>query len=212
MKTSFQNYGAQRVKTLIMQLATARVLICLYLVSSYMSNPSHISFLSYFASTTPDSTHKHLRLKTIICLAGSTLYDPTAIYSQILAQRNILKLELAIIEGMVRFFCRLHTRFDLRNSELQLGNHGSALTTLARELHDHTTAEAYCMLGGVVVSPRTAQSVAETNPGLEQWVSVLFGAAKPTSKLALHSGEPLSSNELKRKLLKMLLGVYMSSG
>lgn len=122
-------------------------------VSSYMSNPSHVSFLSYFISTTPNSTHKHLRLKAILCLAGSTLYDPAVIYSQILLQQKILKLEMAIIQGM-------------------LGNHCSALAILAHDLHDYTTAEAYCMLGGAVVSAKTAQMIVESDAGLEQCLMV----------------------------------------
>lgn len=161
-------------------------------VSSYMSNPSHVSFLSYFISTTPNSTHKHLRLKAILCLAGSTLYDPAVIYSQILLQQKILKLEMAIIQGM-------------------LGNHCSALAILAHDLHDYTTAEAYCMLGGAVVSAKTAQMIVESDAGLEQWVSVLFGAAPPTSKSVLHHNQ-MFDGELKRELLKTLLGVYMNNG
>jgi hypothetical protein len=81
-------------------------------VSSYMSDSPHMSFLSYFMSTTPNSSHRHLRLKTILCLAGSMLYDPAVIYPQLLALQNNLKLELAIIEGMVCviiILCLLHS-------------------------------------------------------------------------------------------------------
>lgn len=96
-------------------------------------------------------------------------------------------------------------------SKLQLGNHRSALAILAHDLHDYTTAEAYCMLGGAVVSAKTAQMIVESDAGLEQWVSALFGAAPPTSKSVLHHNQ-MFDGELKRELLKTLLGVYMNNG
>jgi hypothetical protein len=59
------------------------------------------SFLSYFASTTPDSEHKRVRLKTILFLQGSTLYDATDARNRLLGAQKILKLELAIVDGKV---------------------------------------------------------------------------------------------------------------
>ena len=173
-----------------------------------MSNPSRIPFISYFVSTTPNSNHKLLRLKTILFLAGSTLYDPAVIYSQILAQQSILRLELAIIEGMVWFIVVSWSNLNSNASELQLGNHHSALAILVHELHDFTTAEAYCMLSGAVVSAKAAQLIAENAAGLEQWVAVLFGVTMAASKPALLS----SPGRLKQELLKILLELYLNGG
>jgi hypothetical protein len=69
--------------------------------SSYASSRNETSFISYFASTTPESEHKRARLKTILILAGSSLYDPETIRQQLLEREKILKFELAIIDGKV---------------------------------------------------------------------------------------------------------------
>ena len=71
------------------------------IASSYASSPNETSFISYFASTTPESEHKRARLKTILILAGSSLYDPEIIRQQLLEREKILKFELAIIDGKV---------------------------------------------------------------------------------------------------------------
>ena len=70
--------------------------------SSYASSRNETSFISYFASTTPESEHKRARLKTVLILAGSSLYDPETIRQQLLESEKILKFELAIIDGKVR--------------------------------------------------------------------------------------------------------------
>jgi hypothetical protein len=78
-------------------------------VSSYTSNPpASTSFLSYFASTTPDSEPKRIRLRAILFLQGSALYDAEAVRALLLGTDNpeetgaILGLEFAILEGKVR--------------------------------------------------------------------------------------------------------------
>ena len=71
------------------------------IASSYASSRNETSFISYFASTTPESEHKRARLKTILILAGSSLYDPETIRQQLLAREKILKFELAIVDGKV---------------------------------------------------------------------------------------------------------------
>jgi len=63
--------------------------------------PNESSFLTYFVSTTPDSDHKRARLKTILLLSGSSLYDPEKVRPRLLEREKILKLELAIIDGKV---------------------------------------------------------------------------------------------------------------
>jgi hypothetical protein len=70
--------------------------------SSYASSRSESSFLSYFASTTPDSEHKRVRLKTVLFLQGSTLYEAEVIRPRLLEHEKVLKLELAIVDGKVR--------------------------------------------------------------------------------------------------------------
>lgn len=71
------------------------------IASSYASSRNETSFISYFASTTPESEHKRARLKTILILAGSSLYDPLTIRQQLLEREKILKYELAVVDGKV---------------------------------------------------------------------------------------------------------------
>lgn len=71
------------------------------LASSYASSRNKTSFISYFASTTPESEHKRARLKTVLILAGSSLYNTEAIRQQLLESEKTLKFELAIIDGKV---------------------------------------------------------------------------------------------------------------
>ncbi|KAF8878476.1 hypothetical protein CPB84DRAFT_1817502 [Gymnopilus junonius] len=164
--------------------------------SSYSSSRHDNSFLSYFASTTPDSEHKRARLKTILLLAGSSLYDPEAVRERIAECGKILKLELAIIDG-------------------KLGRHRSALEILVNDLNDSTSAEAYCTLGGDIVPPKVAQAIAG-DLGLQDWVTVLFGLSPPTKGVNGKGAGPTPvtrlktvNEELKKELLKILLEVYM---
>ncbi|KAG6815680.1 hypothetical protein H0H93_009226, partial [Arthromyces matolae] len=158
--------------------------------ASYASNPTDSSFLSYFASTTPDSPHKRARLKTILFLSGSDLYDPVIVRPLLLDHQKILTLELAIVDG-------------------KLGHHRSALSTLVHDLHDSTSAELYCALGGKLVLPKTAQLLSNNNPGLEGWASTLFGGVKTKTR----SPEKIVVDEGQRtELVRILLDVYMSNG
>ncbi|KIM35684.1 hypothetical protein M413DRAFT_326838 [Hebeloma cylindrosporum] len=162
--------------------------------SSYASSRNDSSFLSYFASTTPDSEHKRARLKTILLLAGSSLYDPQIIRQRLLEREKILKLELAIIDG-------------------KLGKHRSALQILVHDMNDSASAETYCTLGGDIVPPKVAQAIAD-DCGLQDWVTTLFGLP-PTTKGVNGKGPiPVArlktvNEELKKDLLKVLLEVYM---
>ena len=63
--------------------------------------PNDMSFISYFASTTPESDHKRARLKMALFLQGSPVYDPNPIRKRLLDVRKVLGFELAIIEGKV---------------------------------------------------------------------------------------------------------------
>jgi hypothetical protein len=68
---------------------------------SYASSHTRTPYLAYFASTTPDSEHRQRRLKAIIFLQGSTLYDPSIVRQRLISDAKMLNLELAIIEGKV---------------------------------------------------------------------------------------------------------------
>ncbi|KJA17616.1 hypothetical protein HYPSUDRAFT_46248 [Hypholoma sublateritium FD-334 SS-4] len=165
--------------------------------SSYASSRNESSFLSYFASTTPDSGHKRARLKTILLLAGSSYYDPQVIRNRLSDQEKILKLELAIIEG-------------------KIGNHRAALHILVDDLSDSTSAETYCTLGGEIIPPKTAQSIA-VDVGLQDLATTLFGLPPgksmngkgPAIPIALARSKSVNEG-LKKELLKILLEVYMS--
>lgn len=70
-----------------------------------------VSFLSYFANTTPESEHKRVRLKTIMFLQGSKLYDVRQALDNLTMSKvstgkektSILCLEKAILQGKVAF-------------------------------------------------------------------------------------------------------------
>jgi hypothetical protein len=70
-------------------------------VSGYQKSTAHTSFLSYFVSTTPDSEHKRIRLKTILFLQASVLLDLEAILTRFKERSGIFSLEIALIEGKV---------------------------------------------------------------------------------------------------------------
>ncbi|OSD05085.1 hypothetical protein PYCCODRAFT_1362718 [Trametes coccinea BRFM310] len=164
--------------------------------SSYSSGRSDTPFIAYFASTTPDSEPKRLRLKSVLFLQGSTLYDPEAIRSRLAAHAKLLKLELAILEG-------------------KLGNHRSALSILVHDMNDSTSAEAYCTLGGEVVPARTAQTIGERS-GLQAWAALVTPLATP-GKIPRLGAAPMKKvktvdEEVKKDLIMILLEVYMSGG
>jgi vacuolar protein sorting-associated protein 3 len=106
-----------------------------------------------------------------------------------------------------------------------MGNHRSALVTLVRGLRDSTSAEAYCTLGGEVVPAKTAQVIGEQYD-LQLWASTLFAipiaaaaatsgstaAKSPASRPPAVCRQKSTSGDLKRKLLRILLEVYMSDG
>ncbi|KAG6865541.1 hypothetical protein C0991_001734 [Blastosporella zonata] len=156
--------------------------------ASYASSRTDTSFLAYFASTTPDSPHKRTRLKTIMFLAGSGLYDASVIRSRLLEHQKVLRLELAIVDG-------------------KLGHHREALSALVHDLHDATSAEMYCTLGGDLVPPRTAQILAENNEGLEVLTTTLYGVKIKAG--AVTRQKSVVDEGTKTELLKILLEVYM---
>ncbi|KAJ7452354.1 hypothetical protein B0H11DRAFT_2073067 [Mycena galericulata] len=149
---------------------------------------STTTFFSYFASTTPHSPSKVVRLKAMLFLQGSSMYDAALIRERlVLFSKRILCLELAIVDG-------------------KLGNHRAALSTLVNDLHDSSSAEAYCTLGGDVIPYKDAQAIcADAKLGLGIWASGFSGKGRQNTVDANDVGA------VKRKeLLKILLEVYMS--
>jgi vacuolar protein sorting-associated protein 3 len=61
------------------------------------------SFLSYFASTTPNSDHKRVRLKTALFLQASTFYDAQNVKELLLPHQKVLCFEIALLDGKVGF-------------------------------------------------------------------------------------------------------------
>lgn len=182
--------------------------------ASYSSSKSEQSFVSYFASTTPASEYKKVRLKAIIFLQGSSLYDAPQIRDRVLPHRKILSLELAIVDGKVCSSFRTSPpamrRMLMFAFFLQLGNHRDALENLVQNLHDATSAEAYCTLGGEVVPGKTAQAIGE-QCGLQLW-SGLFLPSKSGTKSIAAMRQKTVDEGLKRGLLRTLLEVYMRGG
>ncbi|KAJ7343434.1 hypothetical protein DFH08DRAFT_937969 [Mycena albidolilacea] len=155
--------------------------------SSYASSRSDSTFFHYFAKFTPDSPAKLIRLKTVLFLQGSSLYDAELIREQLVPHsKRVLSLELAIVNG-------------------KLGNHRAALSALVNDLHDSLSAEAYCTLGGDVVPGKVIQDIcADPTLGLAIWASGLSSKGRQKTVDA-------SDGLVKRKeLLKTLLEVYMS--
>ncbi|RXW21849.1 hypothetical protein EST38_g3994 [Candolleomyces aberdarensis] len=154
------------------------------------------SFLSHFASTTPDSPSKRSRLRAILFLSGSQFYDPASVKVNIekASRGKLLALESAVLEG-------------------KLGNHKSALYILACELRDALSAEAYCSLGGDVIPTKVAISIAE-GAALREWIEVLFpgqpvkGSSKVVPPQSLEYSRSVDG-KTKRDLLKILLEVYL---
>ncbi|KZT24873.1 hypothetical protein NEOLEDRAFT_1134568 [Neolentinus lepideus HHB14362 ss-1] len=166
-------------------------------VSSYASSSStssSTSFLLYFTSTTPDSEHKRIRLKAILFLQGSNLYDPEPVKQRLAEHAKIFPLELAIVKG-------------------KLAHHREALSILIQTMHDSRSAESYCTLGGDVVTTRLALSIGEKHD-LLLWASLLTGAvpgAKGRAPMAM-ARQQSADDETRKKLLGILLEVCMSGG
>ncbi|KAI0690804.1 hypothetical protein BC835DRAFT_1362969 [Cytidiella melzeri] len=163
--------------------------------SSYTSSSSSTStpFLSYFASTTPDSPSKRTRLKALLFLQASKLYDFEAVSARLAGVSpewgKILALERTIVLG-------------------KLGKHRDALTLLIYSLRDAASAEVYCTLGGEVISQKTSHALAE------RYSIPIIGSPLSTKLAAPGQRERAHTVDegLKRELTKVLLEVYMSGG
>ncbi|OCH89286.1 hypothetical protein OBBRIDRAFT_794404 [Obba rivulosa] len=160
--------------------------------ASYGSSNTDTPFISYFASTTPDSEPKRVRLKTALFLQGSSLYDYAIVRKRLASSEKILKLEMAILSGKV-------------------AEHRNALTILVHDLHDATSAEAYCTLGGEVVPAKVAQTLGERY-GLQQWAALLLPPTKSRPGASAMQQQKTVDNGVKESLIRTLLEVYMSGG
>jgi hypothetical protein len=137
--------------------------------------------VSYFTSTTPDSEHKRARLKLILFLAGSSLYDALVVKQKFAGRETLLRIECAILDA-------------------RMGDDRAVLVGLVHDVRDVVSAEVYCMLGGGaegVLSRKVALGVAES-AGLGPWF------------VGLSAGTPSVDSEVKGCLLRTLLEVHMS--
>ncbi|KAL5523259.1 hypothetical protein ACEPAF_1526 [Sanghuangporus sanghuang] len=176
--------------------------------SSYASSHNDVPFLLYFASTTPESESRNTRLKTALLLQGSSLYNVEKVLARIREHEKILKIEMAILYG-------------------KLGRHEEAIATLVRDVHDPTSAEAYCTLGGDVIPSKVAWSIGE-RCGLQRWAALVTNAGSPPlglsasasasvgftggSGVGLNGNLKVADESTRKELLKVLLGVYMGGG
>ncbi|OAX35918.1 hypothetical protein K503DRAFT_793639 [Rhizopogon vinicolor AM-OR11-026] len=142
------------------------------------------SFLTYFASTTPDSPSKHARLKALFALQALSGYNVEMVKSQIVDKgfEKVLGLEVALLDG-------------------KMGMHRMALRALALTLRDPVSAETYARTGGIVVPSKAVEAC-----GMGEWAA-LFSAKGGPGVL-----EREKSAEGKGELVRMLLEVYMEDG
>ncbi|KAJ3808185.1 hypothetical protein F5876DRAFT_78971 [Lentinula aff. lateritia] len=173
-------------------------------ISPAVTTSTPLPFISYFASTTPDSPSKRARLKTLIFLQLSGLYDMSVVKERILSvsdehsktakgkHKPLLSLELAVLES-------------------KLGNHRAVLECLVREVGDAVSAEAYCTGNNgpgsngerQVIPTRLCRSIAENTEGLSNWKGVVIATTKEASE---------EKGVANGTLLRMLLEVYMRIG
>ncbi|KAH8832816.1 hypothetical protein DL96DRAFT_1583497 [Flagelloscypha sp. PMI_526] len=153
--------------------------------SSFASSTSTTSFPIYLSQSTPDSPHKRIRLKTLLFLQGSDLYDLNEVYHRLQDVNeklsSVLVIERAVVQG-------------------KLGHHRETLSLLVRSLHDSVSAEAYCTLGGrAVIPPKTAMSVTVQ--------SLAHHTEGPAESLFTFEAV---DEKLRKELIRTLLEVYMS--
>lgn len=140
------------------------------------------------------------RIKLIMLLQGSQVIDSQKVLTEIQGQKwedaetqsgdTLLAYEKAILLGKV-------------------GRDEEALRTLALDLHDANSAEAYCLQGGVVLSPFTAGQVASALSS-DGDTSTMHAYAKLISR-GTRSTIKRTSRSTKDRLLKILLSIYMNA-
>jgi hypothetical protein len=90
-----------------------------------------------------------------------------------------------------------------------MGRHEHALALLALDLRDAAGAEAYCALGGAVVPARAATALGEQH-GLQLWAALLARPSRGDAARRQPTGT--ADEDVRRALVKILLGVYMRGG
>ncbi|KAF8840538.1 hypothetical protein BDN67DRAFT_1069186 [Paxillus ammoniavirescens] len=154
---------------------------------SSVSSPPRPPFLSYFASTTPNSPSKRARIKALLVL--QSLNDDRGIVKDIQDRivkggwEKVLGLEMAVLSSKIP----------------------SARATLGtlHALRDASTAESYALSGGAtgVVSTKVGVNAAE-GCGLADWAGWFGRGGVKAEERRGKEGD----------LLKMLLEVYMEDG
>ncbi|KAJ4477248.1 hypothetical protein J3R30DRAFT_3670498 [Lentinula aciculospora] len=167
------------------------------------STSSPVPFVSYFASTTPDSPSKRARLKTLLFLQASGLYDASTVKDRILSASEGDK-NLKTAKGKHKPLLS----FEIAILESKLGNHRAVLDCLVHDVGDGVSAEAYCTgnngssldAGRQVIPPRLCRTIAESTEGLSNWKDAVITTKDVTGDTQVSSGT----------LLRVLLEVYLS--
>lgn len=106
-----------------------------------------------------------------------------------------------------------NTCYCYRLVTFQLSRHIEALQLLVHTLRDTTSADAYCSLAGCAISPKVAQFLGEKLQ-LRPWAALVmnlsFGGKGWSSPL--DTAPESATAEMRRKLLRILLQVYMDGG
>ena len=187
------NYGEPRVRSHSYHHHDVRLIKNNNTASSYASSqpPPETTFISYFASTTPDSPHKRARLKLIVVLAGSPLYDTHLLKQQLAGFETVLRIECAIVDA-------------------RRGDHNAVLVGLVHDVRDAVSAEVYCAVGGGVdglLERKAALGLGGVEGGeVGKCVNALFGGGLVPPQ-GRDEGE---KEEARRRLMMLLLEVHMS--
>ncbi|KAH7886861.1 hypothetical protein F5I97DRAFT_1806891 [Phlebopus sp. FC_14] len=149
------------------------------------------SFLSYFASTTPDSPSKRIRIKTLLVLQAMATENAEGVKKRIVEGgcEKVLGLEMAVLSSKL----------------------SSSRTTfrILHALRDGPTAEAYALSGGSrgVVSARAGVSVAE-GCRLSDWARWFGKCAEGGLGMERETKVSITS----REMLRVLVEVYIEEG
>ncbi|KAI6040873.1 hypothetical protein EDC04DRAFT_2566388 [Pisolithus marmoratus] len=155
-------------------------------------------FLSYFASTTPDSPSKRVRIKALLALQA-TLFSSEA-EGEILAKR----VQERIVEGGWEKVLGLEAA--VLHSKL---SHPSIVLRTLHSLRDHVTAEVYASGGGVygVINSRIGASAAE-GCELADWAKWFAKSMEDRNAAVKRAKSTSLGDQPPSEMLKVLLQVY----
>ncbi|KAL4072476.1 hypothetical protein V8B97DRAFT_1870578 [Scleroderma yunnanense] len=175
-------------------------------LSSANAIPLRPPFLSYFASTTPDSPSKRARIKALLILQVTISYcGPEGLVVATRVQERLVQGGWEKVLGFE--MAVLHSRLSSPITVLR------ALYTL----RDNATAEGYASGGGThgIISPRTATSAAE-GCGLDDWakwfIKITEDKGSVTKDIGGLDSESLGSTKGPAEMLKSLVQVYTEEG